>query len=199
MISRTIGVLLMGGIGTGKSALSGFLRERGVEVIDADHVGHEVLEAEAFQAVSERWPQVVRDGNIDRSALVAIVFADRSELRHLEGMTHPHIAARIEDLAGQSSAEVVVVELPVSGSLLSEGWIKVAVTAPEGERLARLKARGMSEEDARARMAAQPEAEAWAAEADIVLDNSGPLSELPALADELLSRIRAVGGVTPAS
>ena len=199
MISRTIRVILMGGIGTGKSTLSAFLKERGVETIDADQLGHQVLEDEAFEAVSRRWPQVVRDGRIDRAALAEIVFAHPEELRSLEELTHPHIAARVTELAERSSAEIVLVELPVAPTLLANSWIRVAVTAPEPVRIQRLVARGMTESDVRARIAAQPNPELWVEAADLVVDNGGSSEEIPALVDDLLERIRwlATGRDTP--
>lgn len=189
VISRTIRVLLMGGIGSGKSTLAGFLRQRGALTINADEVGHEVLEREAHEAVAARWPSVIEDGAVNRSALAKVVFNDSRQLRELESITHPYIAERIRRAADAAGERVVVVELPVLLNLPAAGWIRVAVTAEDDIRLARLVDRGMDEADARSRMASQPGQDRWVAEADLVVDNSGPLEGLPSVADELLSRI----------
>ena len=72
--------LLTGGIGSGKSEVRRLLAEQGVRTIDADSVGHVVLQEDALEAVSARWPDVVVDGVVDRSRLAVIVFAQPEEL-----------------------------------------------------------------------------------------------------------------------
>ena len=76
-------LVISGGIGSGKSTVAARLRELGAAVIEADVIGHEVLEVggAAHDAVAQRWPTVVTDGLIDRSALAEIVFADMAQLR----------------------------------------------------------------------------------------------------------------------
>lgn len=166
-------VVLAGPIGSGKSVVGTLLAARGAYVIEADRLGHAVLEpgGEAFSAVTARWPAVVRDGRIDRSLLAGVVFADPSELRRLEAMTHPHIARRIHAAAQEAGDRVVVVELPLVGDLLGAGWHRLVVLAPADVRLARAMGRGMDEEDVRRRMAAQPPHDVWEASADSVIVN----------------------------
>ncbi len=177
-------VLLSGGIGAGKSEVGRRLGARGADVIDADRVGHEVLEpgGDAFASVAARWPQVVAAGRIDRAALGRIVFADPAELAALEAMTHPAIAARIAARVASSGRRVVVVELPLTVDLFGPGWVRVVVDAPEHVRRRRLAARGMAPADVDARLAAQPDRDEWLAAADYVVDNSG---ERDALEDEV--------------
>ena len=103
MSDRQVRVLLTGGIGAGKSSVGELLRARGALVIDADEIGHQVLEpgGEAFDRVAETWPSVVVDGVIDRRKLADIVFGDPVELRRLEEFTHGAIREKISRTISQ--------------------------------------------------------------------------------------------------
>lgn len=171
---------LGGGIGSGKSTVAALLRSRGALVIDADELGHQVLapDGEAYAAVAARWPEVVDGGVIDRAALGAVVFADPDQLRELEALTHPAIAARIAAAVAGTTADVVVVELPVLRDLTGGGWPRVVVDAPDEVRVARAVRRGLDEASVRRRMAVQPSRAEWLAVADHVVDNSGDLDHL---------------------
>lgn len=173
-------ILLGGGIGSGKSTVAALFATHGALVIDADRVGHEVLEPgePAYRKVMLRWPEVVRNGTIDRATLACVVFADPDALDELERITHPAIARTIEGRVAGSDADVVVVEVPLLKLDLDGDWIVVFVDAPEQVRLARLAARGMAESDARARMAAQPSRDEWLTAADHVIANSGTEPDL---------------------
>ncbi len=166
------------------------LAARGAVVIEADRIGHAVLEpdGEAFEAVTARWPEAVRAGRIDRAALGAVVFRDETELAALEAMTHPSIAARIAALAVEAGDRVVVVELPLTKDLVGPGWHRVVVIADADIRAARAAGRGMDEAEVRARMAAQAPAEKWLANADSVIVNDGDLAELEGRVDEWWER-----------
>ncbi len=166
------------------------LAARGAEVIEADRIGHAVLEpdGEAFEAVAARWPTVVRFGRIDRAALGAIVFRDETELAALEALTHPSIAVRIDELAAEAGGRVVVVELPLTKDLMGPGWHRVVVIADADLRLDRAVRRGMDEAEVRARMAAQAPPEAWLAIADSVIVNDGDLARLERRVDEWWQR-----------
>lgn len=178
-------VLLTGGIGSGKSSVGALLAERGARVIDADRVGHLVLEEEARGRVAERWPEVVREGRVDRSALADRVFRDPGELRELEAMTHPLIRRRIEEIVEEAPEAVVVVEVPLARDFMGPGWVRVVVDAPDAVRRARLRARGMPEEEIERRMSAQPDRESWLEWADHVVDNSGTRQDLQREVDRL--------------
>jgi dephospho-CoA kinase len=161
----------------------------GIMTIDADAVGHEMLEpgGPAYDDVASTWPQVVSEGRIQRASLAAIVFAKEAELQRLESITHPHIFGTIhrgvEDFDG-----VVVVEVPVLEHGFGEGWGRIVVDLEDEARLERALARGMSEQDARDRMTAQPSREEWLARADIVVPNHGTLAEL----EETVARLVTV-------
>jgi dephospho-CoA kinase len=156
------------------------LRDFGAVVIEADRIGHEVLEpgGAASAAVAERWPEVVIDGRIDRGRLASIVFTDVDQLAELEAITHPHIAAEIGRHVAAANGYDVVLELPLASDLAGPGWIRIVVDAPDGMRLKRAVARGMDASDAGSRMAMQPDREEWAGLADVVIDNSGTLEAL---------------------
>jgi dephospho-CoA kinase len=177
---------LTGGIGSGKSTVSAMLAERGAVVIDADVVAREVVEPgqPAYAAVVERFgPGVVAaDGTLDRAAIAAIVFNDRDALKDLEAITHPAVGARMVELmqAQADTENVVVLDVPLlveKGTYETAGTIVVDVD-PEIAVRRLVEQRGMSEGDARRRMAAQVSREERLAKADFVIPNDGSLEAL---------------------
>lgn len=171
--------VLSGGLASGKSKVRKILEAEGVLTIDADSVGHAVLQpaGPAYTQVAERWPDVVREGEIHRPSLASMVFNDPDELAALEGITHPYIFdtinARVEGVES-----VVVVEIPLLSHGLGDGWSRIVVDCRDDTRLDRAVARGMNEDDARSRMTAQPRREEWLAVADLVIPNHGEEQEL---------------------
>lgn len=184
-------VLLGGGIGSGKSAVAALLADRGAVVIDSDRLGHRVLEpgAEAFAAVSKRWPEVVVDGRIDRARLASIVFADPDALSELEAISHPAIMRRIGSEAEAAGDAPVVVEIPVLLPIEGGSWRRVLVDAPEGVRLDRAVRRGADREDTRHRMLAQAGRDEWLAWADHVIGNDRSLHDLEQAVEVLWATI----------
>ena len=171
--------VLSGGVGSGKSEVRRLLSELGVRTIDADSLGHSVLEPDgaAFDHVAGRWPAVLKDGRIDRRALGAIVFEDEIQLRELEEFTHPAIFGRImADVEG--FPDTVVVEIPILNHRLGGDWRRMVIDAPVDVRVSRSVARGLSEEETRSRMEAQPSRSEWLAAADLVIPNAGSLKDL---------------------
>jgi len=190
--SAPIRVVLSGGIGAGKSTVADLLGDRGFVVVAADRLGHEVLApgGEAFAAVARRWPEVVRDGMIDRARLAGIVFADPAALAELESLTHPAIGRRIAAAVAAAGDRPVAVEVPViSSSLVDPAWTRILVDAPPEVRLARAVARGGDPEDVARRMAVQPEPGRWREWADIVIENTGDLDRLAAAVDDVVARL----------
>src|SRR5665811_1272041 len=120
-------VLLAGGIGSGKSEVGRLLALLGACVIDADEVGHHVLEpgGESYVSVAAAFPGALMDGAIDRRVLAAEVFADPIRLRLLESLTHPAIRERIHRLVEACDSHVVVVEIPLISDFLGGGWVRV--------------------------------------------------------------------------
>ncbi|GGP36678.1 dephospho-CoA kinase [Streptomyces calvus] len=177
---------LTGGIGAGKSEVSRLLVECGAVLIDADRIAREVVEpgTPGLAAVVDAFGEEVltADGSLDRPRLGSIVFADPDKRAVLNSIVHPLVGVRSRELE-QAAAEdsVVVHDVP----LLTENGLAplydlvIVVDASAETQLARLVGRrGMSEEDARARMAAQATREQRREIADIVIDNDVPLDEL---------------------
>ncbi|QQQ74841.1 dephospho-CoA kinase [Saccharothrix sp. 6-C] len=171
---------LSGGIGSGKSTVAGRLAEHGAVVIDADRLAREVLEpgTDGLREVVEAFGADVlgADGALDRPALAAKVFGDEQALTTLNGITHPRIAARTGELIAAAPADAIVVHdvpLLVEKDMAPLYHLVVIVHADLDQRLVRLRDRGMAEEDARRRIAAQADDERRRAVADVWLDNSG--------------------------
>ncbi len=184
-------VIVSGGIGSGKTTVLGILAQLGAVVIEADRIGHEILApgGAAFEPVAERWPAVVVDGRIDRGRLAAIVFNDSEELRALERISHPLIAAEIAKRVAEVGDLDVVLGLPVAGGYVGEGWTRIAVTAPQEVRLRRAIARGMDESDVADRMAAQERYSGWLQGGDITIENTGNLAQLEARVKEVWEQL----------
>jgi dephospho-CoA kinase len=189
---------LTGPIASGKSTIAEMLHRRGAEVIDADHVYRYLLApgSPLWQRVVERFgPAIVgSDGNIDRAALGAIVFADPQALADLDHITHPAVVAEIRARLARTSAPVIVLEavkLVQSGltSDVDELWF---ITADPETRLRRLMSRsGMREARARDRIAAAPSAVPEGVGVDAIVDNSGDLASTSATVDEAWQAARS--------
>jgi dephospho-CoA kinase len=189
---RIIG--LTGGIGVGKSTVAGLLAERGADIVDVDLVCRKVIEpgGPAHQAVLDRFGDhlVTTEGVLDRAALAAVVFADPNALADLTAISHPAanrvMAERVSALPAGTIAVLdvaVLVEYPKLGRWGEgpEGGYQevVLVEAPLEVRLERLSMqRGMSREDALARVRAQVDDDTRRAVADHIIDNSGDLASL---------------------
>jgi dephospho-CoA kinase len=173
--------VVTGGIGSGKSTVRQALEDLGAVTIDADKVGHQILEpgGAAYDQVAGRWPEVVKDGRIDRSALAAIVFEDPQALSELEAITHPAIAATIAVRIAEAAEKTVVVEVSVPRDLLGVGWMRTIVAdLPVEMRRERLRARGMEDGDIDRRMANQPTREGWKALGRWVVSTAGSRDEV---------------------
>lgn len=187
---------LTGGIGAGKSAASRRFLERGVALVDADRLAREVVEpgTAGLAAVVRAFGEDVltADGALDRPALGRLVFDDPDARHRLNAIVHPLVGERTLALAAtaeQSGAAVLVHDVPllVENGLAPTYHLVVVVEAPERVRTDRLvRTRGMSEEEVRARMAAQATDDQRRAVADAVLVNDGDLADLRRQVDRLL-------------
>ena len=173
---------LTGGIGAGKSTVSQLLAERGAVIIDADAITRQLQEPgqPVLAAIVERFGSgiLTAEGALDRPALAELVFNDPDALKDLNGLVHPavgqEIARRID--IERDSDRVVVLDVPLLVETGRRGMAGVVVVdAPLDVAVDRLvRHRGMSEADARARMARQASREERRAKADWVIDNAGP-------------------------
>jgi dephospho-CoA kinase len=186
---------LTGGIGAGKSEVSRQLVEHGAVLIDADRIAREVVApgtpglAAVVQAFGE--DVLAEDGSLDRPRLGSIVFADPDRLAVLNSIVHPLVGARSRELESAAAEDAVVVHdvpLLAENALAPLYDLVVVVDASPETQLDRLVGlRGMTEQDARARMAAQATREKRLEIADVVIDNDVPL-------DDLRRRVQEVWG-----
>ena len=175
---------LTGNIGTGKSVVRKMLEHLGAFGIDADGLSHAAMSrgAPAFAPVVKAFGEWVLDsaGQINRSALGAIVFANPAALARLEGIVHPIVGQAIHVLISRATQPVVVVEaIKLIESGLAEGvdslWV---VDAPRHVQVSRLvQKRKLSEAAARQRLDAQPPQAEKLARADVVIENGGTFDE----------------------
>ena len=179
---------LTGGIGSGKSTVARLLEERGAVILDADVFARDAVRAgtEGFAAVVRRFGDeiVAPDGELDRSQLASIVFADPAALADLEAIVHPEvrrmIADGIQDHLDGDRVVVLVNPLLIEMGTHRDCDVVVVVSASPDTQVARSVARGMDEADVRARIAAQLPIDDRAQMADVLLDNEGTLEELAA-------------------
>lgn len=182
---------LTGGIGAGKSTVSRRLADLGAIVVDADLMAREVVEpgtdglAEIVRVFGR---DILRDdATLDRAALGRIVFADPEQLARLNAIVHPRVAERTAQIVRAAPQDAVLVHdvpLLAENPDRPEYDLVMVVQAPEQERLRRLvQDRGMTPQDAQARIRAQAGDAERLAIADVVLDNSGPLAATLAQVD----------------
>jgi dephospho-CoA kinase len=188
---------LTGGIGAGKSEVSRRLATYGAVVIDADQIAREVVEPGTeglAEVVAAFGPEVLTaDGTLDRARLGDIVFADPELRGKLNAIVHPRVAARMAELERGASGPIIVHDVPLIAENGRAGAydVVVVVDAPPKAQVERLvRRRGMTREQARARMAAQASREQRLAIADIVIDNSGSLAELDRQVGDLWAELR---------
>jgi dephospho-CoA kinase len=194
---------LTGGIGSGKSTVARLLERRGAVVIDADHLAREAVAkgTPAFDRVAQVFGTRVvgPDGDLDRAALAADVFADPVLRANLEAIVHPEVARlfeeRLEEYRGTDRVVVYVTPLLVELGLAPAFDVVVVVTASPHLRVSRVASdRGLSPEDVKARMAAQASDDQRMEVADVLIDNDGRLAELEPQVDRLWRDLAARAG-----
>jgi len=184
---------LTGGTGAGKSTVARRLADHGAVVIDADRVAREVVESgtDALAEIVAEFGSAVLldDGRLDRAALGRRVFGDSAARARLNAIVHPRVARRTEQLVAELPGDRVVVHdvpLLVENRLAPTYPLVVVVLAPTERRVSRLvEARGLSAEEARARIASQAGDAERVAVADVVLVNDAALADLHAAVDAL--------------
>lgn len=166
---------ITGGTGCGKTTLLDCVEEKGGLVLDCDAIYHELLRSDSalLEAIEERFPGTVKDGQLQRKRLGTIVFSDPAALQALNAITHgavkKEVCRRLETAPKLAAIDAIAL---FEGGLSELCDVTVAVTAPEEERVRRLMARdGISEDYARSRIAAQHEESWFRQRCDYILEN----------------------------
>jgi len=191
---------LTGGIASGKSAVAAMLREMGFRIIEADLVAHKLIEPgqPAHQEVLQEFGSDLADaaGRIDRAKLASIVFADLAKLKKLNSIIHPRVQEIVfrqfeewEKSGVRDAAFVEAALLVESGTAQKFDGLVLTVCEPE-QQLERLRARGMSEADAKRRLAAQLPLEEKLRHATDLIDCSGSLEETRSQVRALAAKLR---------
>jgi dephospho-CoA kinase len=184
---------LTGGIGAGKSAVAARLAAHGAVVIDSDRLAREAVAPGTgglAEVVAEFGPEVLAsDGSLDRAKLASLVFGDDAARRRLEGIIHPRVRDRTVELIAAAPPDAVVVNdvpLLVEAGLAKAYELVIVVLADEKTRVERLvHDRGMTPDEATARIRAQATDEQRRAVADVVIVNDGTIEDLHQKVDEV--------------
>jgi dephospho-CoA kinase len=178
---------LTGGIGAGKSTVADLFSKRGAVVIRSDELARQVIEPQTpgFKQVTSRFGnEIVNDeGSIDRAKLAQVVFNDDVALKDLENIVHPLVRERTNQLMSEQTSETIIVnEIPLLLEKKMESLFDflVIVISSEKNRLERLSQKGVSEDQAKARMAKQVNDQDRKAAADFLIVNDGNLDQLEA-------------------
>lgn len=190
---------LTGGIASGKSTVSSILRELGAVVIDADQLAREVVAkgTPGLAAVVEAFgPELLTpEGELDRPRMGSLVFNDEALRRRLEGIVHPLVFERYAELEASAPADGIVVHdipLLVESGRAEEFDAVIVVEVPEEVQVERmLRDRGWTEEDARARIAAQATREQRRAVATHLIENTGTHEDLRQRVTEVFEELSA--------
>ena len=191
---------LTGGIACGKSLFGSFLAQLGADVVDTDELVHRLHApgGEAAKAVEHAFgPEYLApDGGTDRAKLARLVFSEPSARLRLESIVHPILRASLlawrDAPAAPGAAPLRVAQIPLLFETgWTDGWTYTATveTTYEESRLARLRARGLTEEEARARIAAQLSASERMKRADFTILNDGTTEDLFRKAQSLYDEI----------
>ncbi|AZO95851.1 dephospho-CoA kinase [Halocella sp. SP3-1] len=177
---------LTGGIASGKSTVSGILKELGAVIIDADKIAHQSMKygTRAWEMIVETFGQYIQndDGSINRRRLAGLVFNDQQKKKELESITHPIIISEIKNMVNSlADNEVIVIDAPLLfevglDELVDCVWV---VYTSRDIQLERLKERdSLTTDEAVSRIEAQLSIKEKCQMADFVIDNNGGIREL---------------------
>lgn len=182
-------IAVTGTIGSGKSAVCAYLREKGYDVFDCDAVNRELLEPgnDGYKAVRKVFPECFHDEELDKKALSQEVFQDPEKRLILESLLHPLILKELKE----REDDPLFAEVPL---LFEAGWdryfdLKILVVSDDETVCERLRQRGLSEDEIRGRLNAQMPAAEKMKRADKIIYNNDSLSALYRVIDELLEEI----------
>lgn len=185
---------LTGTIASGKSTAARYLeRAHRIPRVDADLVAREVVEEMKYELAEIFGQEIIENGRLSRPKLGSIVFADGDKLKQLNAMTHPATCRKIQQWIQEQQAEIVLVEaIELLRSELKDmvDTVWVVYAAPQIRVRRMVTSRGLSETEAKKRVASQWDDATYQARADKVLDGSGDTARLYEQCDRLLKEIR---------
>lgn len=190
-------IALTGGIGAGKSLVANYFFSLGAEVIDADQLARQAIAqgSEGFKQVVQAFgDRILRDGDIDRKALGAVIFSDSDMRKKLESIIHPIVQQGLADARTElSEDQVLIYEIPllVETNAASKFDAVITVEAPLATRIERLKDRGLEASEIEKRIASQATTEERKAVADYVIENDGNEEDLLRKVETLWAEINA--------
>ena len=190
-------IALTGGIGSGKSLVANYFFTLGAQVIDADQLARTAIErgSDGFDEVVVAFGDgILKDGDIDRRKLGEIVFGDTAKRKILENIIHPKVqSALAEARKALADDEILIYEIPllVETNSAAKFDFVITVEAPLGERIERLKARGLYPTEIERRIANQVSPEERRAIANIVIENDGSQEELLRKVEAIWDEINA--------
>lgn len=189
---RLIG--LTGGIGSGKTTVARMLGDRGFHVVDADAIARDIVApgSPALQELSESFGSgiLLPDGSLNRGELAARAFVDKEHTALLNSITHPRIQEETQKRIAAAPGDVIYdMPLLVDNDLHHDMDLVIVVDVDPETRVKRLAGRGIGEEDARRRIAAQIPDEVRRAAADIIIDNNGSVEDLLPQVEAAIARI----------
>lgn len=193
---------LTGGLASGKSTVAGQLAAAGFTVVDADRLVAELYRpggaGAAAVAALFGAALLAADGSVDKARLAALVFSDPDARRRLEARIHPLVRRRFAELAAAADGVIVLeATLLVEAGFAPDCDLVVTVEAAAEHQLERAVARGLSRQEAGARLRAQGDGAARRAGAHLTLSNDGDLGALEKQVADLVARLRAAAGGPP--
>lgn len=181
-------IALTGGIACGKSTVSGMLAQLGASIIDADQISRSLTapNGDALPAIRRTFGDSVfnADGTLNRPALSAVVFSDKTAIGKLNAITHPLVKQQMDEqlaICRKNGVPVVVLDVPLlfEASMQHMGDLVACVVAPEEVQIARMASRnGYTREEALSRIRNQMPASEKARRSDVVIDTDKPIPEL---------------------
>lgn len=200
-------IALTGGIASGKSTIAARLAELGAHIIDADLLSREAVEpgTAALEQIKSIFGDAViaGDGSLDRQGLAAVVFNDAEALQTLNGIVHPAVRGlfeeRLGEIAERDPQSIVIYDVPllVESSAAGEWSHVIVASSPEEIRIERLiQLRGLSEQEAKARVQNQAHESERLKVADTVIDTSGTIASTLKQVDEFWALITSDAELT---
>ena len=179
---------ILGGIGSGKSTVTGMFAALGANTLDADAIAHELIEKEESKATLRQWwgdEIITAEGKVDRTKIAEKVFSDAAELVRLNNLIHPGVRKRIEEAIGEFTAKnseekkLLVLDVPLLASSTLRDFCDeiIFVSSDESLRQTRTRLRGWSKQDLEEREACQVPENDKKELAGFIINNSGSLDE----------------------